>query len=457
MAQELSGSTTSSPTTGDAQPEGSNASSPTSSALSHHSTSDHNPARPSDSNNDRHTSATASTPARKATTEDLPPLPQASPPPNPDGKLESSEPLELQMSALGLLGYEDLSGGRTAGPSGGGETGKRRQGTTKFFNASKGFGFIFDHDAEELGNAEVFVHYTAIQSVQGGSRAFKSLLEGEEVSYYVTQGPKGWQAQDVTGPDGGPCIGTSPSTNSTRSLYTFPRSGLHHSSNLEFRGGTAKTTRFDRNSQHGPRSGSGRGNSDFRPMGMTSPRDNYSNLSSPPSQASSQLPATPQTPHYYPLPATPTTPMMMYPGMHQPLYFPQHDPNQAPTYYPPPPPLPSGAPPPPMGYYPPPQNVDPMNPFLVQSSQFPPPPLPPPATTMNPLEQRPLLPPENNSAYPISSIQQPNHSTIANSKPSSMMVDSFGSESFYNVNGAPGQTEELRSAAMGYPISSRAS
>jgi cold shock protein len=63
------------------------------------------------------------------------------------------------------------------------ETGK-----VKWFNEAKGFGFI-----ERQGGPDVFVHYSAI--VGDG---FKSLKEGDEVSFEVTQGPKGPQAANVT-------------------------------------------------------------------------------------------------------------------------------------------------------------------------------------------------------------------------------------------------------------------
>lgn len=63
------------------------------------------------------------------------------------------------------------------------------QGTVKWFNNSKGFGFI----APETGGNDVFVHHTAIQ----GS-GFKSLNEGDRVSFEVTRGPKGDQASNVT-------------------------------------------------------------------------------------------------------------------------------------------------------------------------------------------------------------------------------------------------------------------
>ena len=58
-------------------------------------------------------------------------------------------------------------------------------GTVKWFNDAKGFGFI----APEDGSADVFVHYSAI-----ASKGFRSLQEGQRVSYEVTQGPKGAQA-----------------------------------------------------------------------------------------------------------------------------------------------------------------------------------------------------------------------------------------------------------------------
>ena len=60
-------------------------------------------------------------------------------------------------------------------------------GTVKFFNETKGFGFI-----TREGGADVFVHYSAIQ---GGG--FKTLAEGQEVSFTVTDGQKGPQAENV--------------------------------------------------------------------------------------------------------------------------------------------------------------------------------------------------------------------------------------------------------------------
>ena len=61
-------------------------------------------------------------------------------------------------------------------------------GTVKWFNDAKGFGFI----APEDGSADVFVHFSAIDS-----KGFRSLQEGQRVSYEVQQGAKGAQAAGV--------------------------------------------------------------------------------------------------------------------------------------------------------------------------------------------------------------------------------------------------------------------
>lgn len=64
----------------------------------------------------------------------------------------------------------------------------KEQGVVKWFNASKGYGFIQRQSGED-----VFVHFSAIQS-----DGYKSLNEGQKVEFEVKQGPKGLQAENVT-------------------------------------------------------------------------------------------------------------------------------------------------------------------------------------------------------------------------------------------------------------------
>ena len=63
-----------------------------------------------------------------------------------------------------------------------------KQGTVKWFNAKKGYGFITDDSGEEI-----FVHFSAINS-----EGFKELKDGEKVEYEVVDGEKGPQAANVS-------------------------------------------------------------------------------------------------------------------------------------------------------------------------------------------------------------------------------------------------------------------
>ena len=64
---------------------------------------------------------------------------------------------------------------------------ERVQGTVKWFNGDKGYGFISREDGDDL-----FVHYSEIQS-----DGFRSLSEGDRVEFEITQGKKGLQASSV--------------------------------------------------------------------------------------------------------------------------------------------------------------------------------------------------------------------------------------------------------------------
>ena len=64
----------------------------------------------------------------------------------------------------------------------------RITGTVKWFNATKGYGFI-----SQEGGEDVFVHYSAIEM-----EGYRKLKEGQEVEFSVEKGPKGLQAANVT-------------------------------------------------------------------------------------------------------------------------------------------------------------------------------------------------------------------------------------------------------------------
>ncbi len=66
----------------------------------------------------------------------------------------------------------------------------KEQGTVKWFNASKGFGFIQRQSGEDI-----FVHFSAIEG-----EGYKSLNEGQAVEFEIVDGPKGPQAGNVTKP-----------------------------------------------------------------------------------------------------------------------------------------------------------------------------------------------------------------------------------------------------------------
>lgn len=64
---------------------------------------------------------------------------------------------------------------------------EKEQGSVKWFNGTKGFGFI-----ERDAGGDIFVHYSAILG-----EGYRELFEGQRVEYVVTEGPKGPQAQEV--------------------------------------------------------------------------------------------------------------------------------------------------------------------------------------------------------------------------------------------------------------------
>ena len=63
----------------------------------------------------------------------------------------------------------------------------RKNGTVKWFDNAKGYGFIISPEGED-----VFVHYRAI-----AGEGYRSLTEGQKVEFVATQGEKGWQASEV--------------------------------------------------------------------------------------------------------------------------------------------------------------------------------------------------------------------------------------------------------------------
>lgn len=80
-----------------------------------------------------------------------------------------------------------IAGGRVTSFTQGVGIMEHEKGKVKWFNETKGFGFI-----EQSGGPDVFVHYSAIQM-----DGYKTLAEGDVVIYNIVQGPKGLQAQNV--------------------------------------------------------------------------------------------------------------------------------------------------------------------------------------------------------------------------------------------------------------------
>jgi CspA family cold shock protein len=73
-------------------------------------------------------------------------------------------------------------------------------GTVKWFNDAKGFGFI----EPEAGGEDVFAHFSAIQM-----EGFRTLKQGSQVTFDLVQGPKGQLAQNIVQLDGAPTVGQS--------------------------------------------------------------------------------------------------------------------------------------------------------------------------------------------------------------------------------------------------------
>ncbi|GAA6027095.1 hypothetical protein JCM8097_006107 [Rhodosporidiobolus ruineniae] len=221
-------------------------------------------------------------------------------------------------SALGMT----LGGGVPVpfGTAGGRLGGGKRTGHCKFFNAQKGFGFILDNRADELGNDEVFVHYTAVATVQGGPGGFRSLLEGEAVEYDIVQGPKGWQAQNVTGPNGAPCIGTPPGTSSKSSLSSYMSDRRSSISGVRSEFGGRRPSVAGSSIPTTPRKRVG--SSYYSSSSLSPSTGNPSSYSSP---ASRNVPLPPSGAHYLPScpnAAAPFHPYIVFPYQTSPLQAP---------------------------------------------------------------------------------------------------------------------------------------
>ncbi len=94
--------------------------------------------------------------------------------------LEAADPAQGNQAGIGSRGANSLEKKR--------KQEVREQGTVKWFNSSKGYGFIQRQSGED-----VFVHFSAIQM-----EGYKTLNEGQAVEFEVREGPKGLQAENVT-------------------------------------------------------------------------------------------------------------------------------------------------------------------------------------------------------------------------------------------------------------------
>ncbi|GAA5968147.1 hypothetical protein JCM11641_003748 [Rhodosporidiobolus odoratus] len=211
------------------------------------------------------------------------------------------EGAEWGSTALGL----NVGGGTPFAP--GGET--KRTGNCKFFNAQKGFGFVVDHRAIELGNQEIFVHYSSIVAVQSGPGGFRSLLE---VEYTIIQGPKGWQAQHVTGPSGAACIGTSPGL-TPKSSVSFPYASERRLSSYEARNDPGRRPSGLTSAHLPPTSTRNRLNSSF--SGYSSPSSASRSAYGPPPNRPMHYHHPGQPAYSPPFPGSPPgyQPLLLYP------------------------------------------------------------------------------------------------------------------------------------------------
>jgi cold shock protein len=96
--------------------------------------------------------------------------------------------LHYQNKAVTLNKYPRISPDKNIEQKESGESKQMVKGTVKWFNDSKGFGFL-----EQENGEDVFVHFSAI-----AGDGFKSLAEGDRVTFEVVKGPKGLQAANVT-------------------------------------------------------------------------------------------------------------------------------------------------------------------------------------------------------------------------------------------------------------------